>query len=410
MAKNSEILVGLDIGTTKICAVVGEVREGGAVDIVGIGSAKSRGLRKGVVVDIKSTVASIQQAISEAEMMAGCEIKSAYVGIAGSHIKGVNSKGIVALKDKEVTPSDIRRVIDAARAVVIPLDQEVIHVLPQEYVIDNQDGIKEPLGMSGVRLEAQVHLVTAACSSAQNLVKCANQVGLDVADIALQPLASALAVLNDDERDLGVVLLDIGGGTTDIAVFVNGSIVYTVVLPLGGNQITSDISTGLRTPALEAENLKVRYGCALASLVDKEETIEGPSVGGRSARSMSRQILCEIVEPRVEEIFGLVQREIQRSGYADLLASGAVITGGTSIMEGIPELAEEVLGMPVRRGIPERVGGLTDVVRSPIYSTGVGLVLYGRDHLGNKFFPVRPDRNLYGRILQRMQTWIRDFF
>lgn len=410
MAKNSEILVGLDIGTTKICAVVGEVREGGAVDIVGIGSAPSRGLRKGVVVDIKSTVASIQRAIEEAEMMAGCEIKSAYVGIAGSHIKGVNSQGIVALKDKEVTPSDIRRVIDAARAVVIPLDQEVIHVLPQEYVIDNQDGIKEPLGMSGVRLEARVHLVTAACSSAQNLVKCANQVGLDVADIALQPLASALAVLNDDERDLGVVLIDIGGGTTDIAVFVNGSIVYTLVLPLGGNQITSDISIGLRTPALEAENLKIRHGCALASLVDKEETIEVPSVGGRSARSMSRQILCEIVEPRVEEIFGLVQREIQRSGYADLLASGAVITGGTAIMEGIPELAEEVLGMPVRRGIPERVGGLTDVVRSPIYSTGVGLVLYGRDHLGNKFFPVRPDRNLYGRIRQRMQTWIRDFF
>jgi cell division protein FtsA len=410
MAKNSEILVGLDIGTTKICAVVGEIREGGAVDVVGIGSAPSRGLRKGVVVDIKSTVSSIQQAIEEAEMMAGCEIKSAYVGIAGSHIKGVNSQGIVALKDKEVTPSDIRRVIDAARAVVIPLDQEVIHVLPQEYVIDNQDGIKEPLGMSGVRLEARVHLVTAACSSAQNLVKCANQVGLDVADIVLQPLASALAVLNEDERDLGVVLIDIGGGTTDIAVFVNGSIVSTVVLPLGGNQITSDISIGLRTPAQEAETLKVRHGCALASLVDKEETIEVPSVGGRSARSMSRQILCEIVEPRVEEIFSLVLREIQHSGYADLLASGAVITGGTSIMEGIPELAEEVLGMPVRRGIPERVGGLTDVVKSPIYSTGVGLVLYGRDHLSNKFFPVRPDRNLYGRIRQRMQNWIRDFF
>ncbi len=409
MAKNSELVVGLDIGTTKICAIVGEIQPEG-VDIVGIGTSPSRGLRKGVVINIESTVSSIKRAVEEAEMMAGCEIKNVYVGIAGGHIKGINSHGIVAVKDKEVKDSDIRRVIDAARAVVIPMDREVIHILPQEYIIDNQDGIKEPLGMSGVRLEAKVHLVTGACSSAQNIIKCANKTGLDVADIVLQQLASSMAVLNDDEKDLGVVLIDIGGGTTDIAIFSGGSIVHTSVLALGGNQITNDIAVGLRTPAPEAEKLKVKSGCAMASLVDKDETIEVPSVGGRSTRTLSRQILAEIIEPRVEEIFSLVQREIQRSGFEDLLASGAVITGGTTILDGMTELAEDVLGMPVRRGIPMRVGGLVDVVRSPVYATGVGLVMYGRAHLENKFFPIRQDRNLYGRIKQRMQGWIRDFF
>jgi len=301
-------------------------------------------------------------------------------------------------------------VIDATRAVVIPMDREVIHIIPQEYIIDNQDGIKEPLGMSGIRLEAKVHLVTGACSSAQNIIKCANKTGLDVADIVLQQLASSMAVVNEDEKDLGVVLIDIGGGTTDIAIFSGGSIVHTSVLALGGNQITNDIAVGLRTPAPEAEKLKVKHGCAMATLVDKDETIEVPSVGGRSTRTLSRQILAEIIEPRVEEIFSLVQREIQRSGFEDLLASGAVITGGTTILEGMTELAEDVLGMPVRRGIPTRVGGLVDVVRSPVYATGVGLVMYGRAHLENKFFPIRQDRNLYGRIKQRMQGWIRDFF
>ncbi len=409
MAKGNELVVGLDIGTTKICAIVGEIQQDG-VDIVGIGTSPSHGLKKGVVVNIESTVSSIKRALEEAEMMAGCEIKSAYVGIAGAHIKGVNSHGIVAVKDKEVTPNDINRVIDAARAMVIPLDREVIHVLPQDYIIDNQDGIKEPLGMSGVRLEAKVHLVTAACSSAQNLIKCANRTGLDVADIVLQPLASAMAVLNDDEKDLGVALVDIGGGTTDLAIFSGGSIVHTAVLSLGGNQITNDVALGLRTPVPEAEKLKVKHGCALASLIGKDETIEVPSVGGRGTRTLSRQILGEIVEPRVEEIFSLVLREAQRAGYAELLASGAVITGGSTIMEGMTELAEDVLGMPVRRGVPERIGGLVDVVRSPIYSTGVGLVLYGREHLGNRFFPNRIDKNLYQRIKQRMSILVRDFF
>ncbi|MBW1806907.1 MAG: cell division protein FtsA [Deltaproteobacteria bacterium] len=409
MGKNNELVVGLDIGTTKICAIVGEIRPDG-VDIVGIGTSPSRGLRKGVVINIESTVNSIKRAIEEAEMMAGCEIKSNYIGIAGGHIKGINSHGIVAVKDKEVKASDIRRVIDAARAVVIPLDREVIHILPQEYVIDNQDGIKEPLGMSGVRLEAKVHLVTGACSSAQNLIKCANKTGLDVADIVLQQLASSMAVLNEDEKDLGVALIDIGGGTTDIAIFSGGSIVHTAVLSLGGNQVTNDIAVGLRTPAPKAEKLKIKHGCSMASLVDKEEIIEVPSVGGRNTRTLSRQILCEIIEPRVEEIFSLVQREIQRSGFEDLLASGAVITGGSTIMEGMPELAEDVLGMPVRRGIPVGIGGLTDVVSSPIYATGVGLVLYGREHLDSRFFPIRPDKNLYHRIKQRMKGWMHDFF
>jgi len=410
MAKNNELVVGLDIGTTKICAIVGEIQPDGSLDVVGIGSCPSRGLRKGAVVNIESTVNSIRRAIEDSEMMAGCEIKSTYVGIAGGHIRGINSHGIVAVKDKEVRPCDIRRVIDAARAMVIPMDREVIHILPQEYIIDNQDGIKEPLGMSGVRLEAKVHLVTGACSSAQNLIKCVNKTGLDVADIVLQQLASSMAVLNEEEKELGVALIDIGGGTTDIAIFANGSIVHTSVLTLGGNQVTNDIALGLRTPAPNAEKLKIDHGCAMASLVDKDETIEVTSVGGRNSRVLARQILCEIIEPRVEEIFALVKREIQRSGYQELLASGAVITGGTTIMEGMPELAEDVLGMPVRRGIPSGIGGLSDVIRSPIYATGVGLVLYGRDHLDHRFFPLRKDRNLYNRVKQRMKGWIKDFF
>jgi len=392
--KGGEIVVGLDIGTTKICAIVGELTENG-IDIIGIGSHPSKGLRKGVVVNIEATVASIRRAVEEAELMAGCEITTVYTGIAGGHIKGFNSQGIVAVKDKEVREADITRVIDAAKAVAIPMDREVIHVLPQEFIIDDQGGIKEPLGMAGVRLEAKVHIVTGAVSSAQNIVKCANRTGLNVADIVLQPLASSEAVLGEDEKELGVCLVDIGGGTTDIAIFSGGSIAHTAVIALGGNNLTSDIAIGLRTPAHEAERIKQRYGCALASMVDKDETIEVPSVGGR--------------QPRVEEIFQLVHREIQKCGFEDLLASGVVITGGSTLLAGMPELAEEVLGLPVRRGMPRGIGGLVDVVKSPMYATGVGLVVYGARHTDRRLFRIR-EENVYRKVRGRMREWLEEIF
>ena len=409
MAKKAgELVVGLDIGTTKICAIVGEVTDEG-IDIIGVGSHPSKGLRKGVVVNIEATVSSIKQAIDEAELMAGCEIATVYTGIAGGHIKGFNSQGIVAVKHKEVREADIQRVIDAAKAVAIPLDREVIHVLPQEFIIDDQGGIKEPLGMAGVRLEAKVHIVTGAVSSAQNIVKCANRTGLNVADIVLQPLASAEAVLSEDEKELGVCLVDIGGGTTDMAIFSGGAIVHTAVIALGGNNLTSDVAIGLRTPAHEAEAIKQKYGCALSSMVTKEESIDVPSVGGRPARSLKRQILCEIIEPRVEEIFQLVHREIQKCGFEDLLASGIVITGGSTLLPGMPELAEEVMGLPVRRGSPRGIGGLVDVVKSPIYATGVGLVLYGAKHQELKMFRVR-EENIYKKVKSRMREWLEEIF
>ena len=376
MAKRDELIVGLDIGTTKIAAIVGEVGEEG-IDIIGIGTYASRGLRKGVVTHIDNTVASIRRAVEEAELMAGCEISSVYAGIAGGHIRGFNSHGIVAVKDGEVRQADIARVIDAAKAVAIPMDREIIHVLPQDFVVDGQDGIKEPLGMSGVRLETKVHIVTAAVTSAQNIIKCCHRCGLQVADLVLQPLASAEAVLHPDEKELGVALIDVGGGTTDITIFCDGSIVHTSVVPIGGNHLTNDIAVGLRTPSAEAEKIKQRWGCAATSMVDPEEQIEVPSVGGRPPRRLSRRILCEIIEPRVEEMFMLAQREIAKTGYEELLASGAVITGGTTILEGSPEIAEEVLGLPVRRGSPRGIGGLVDVVRSPKFATSVGLVLHG---------------------------------
>lgn len=406
--KSGEIIVGLDIGTTKICAIVGEVTDEG-IDIIGIGTHPSKGLRKGVVVNIEATVQSIRRAIEEAELMAGCEITTVYTGIAGGHIKGFNSQGIVAVKDKEVRESDINRVIDAAKAIAIPLDREVIHVLPQEFIIDEQGGIKEPLGMAGVRLEAKVHIVTGAVSSAQNIIKCANRTGLNVADIVLQPLASSEAVLAEDERELGVCLVDIGGGTTDLAIFSGGAIVHTAVIALGGNNLTSDVSIGLRTPVHEAERIKQKYGCSLASMVDKNETIEVPSVGGRESRVLNRSILTEILEPRVQEIFELVHREIQQCGFEDLLASGVVITGGTTLLQGMPELAEEVLGLPVRRGTPKGIGGLVDVVRSPMYSTGVGLVLYGAKHQDMRHFKIRDD-NVYKKVTNRMKSWLGEIF
>jgi cell division protein FtsA len=407
MAKREEIIVGLDIGTTKIAAIVGLVGDDG-IDVIGVGTHSSTGLRKGVVVNIDATVASIRHAIEEAEHMAGCEITQVYAGIAGSHIKAANSHGTHAIKDKEVRESDIARVLETARAIPLPQDREIIHVLPQEYIVDEQDGIKEPLGMAGVRLQAKVHIVTAAITSAQNIVKCAERCNLHVADVVLQPLASAYAVLHDDEKELGVALVDIGGGTTDLIVLLDGSIVHTAVLPIGGNQITRDISLGLRTPVHEAERIKLRHGCALTTMIDKDDTIDVPTVGGRQGRLVPRQLLGEFVEPRVEEIFAMVHGEIARSGYEDRLASGVVITGGQSLLEGMQELAEEVLGLPVRRGVPKGVGGLVDVVKAPAYATGVGLVLYGARHQGDACGRAALDRRR--GMFDRMRNWFSEVF
>ncbi|HET7753296.1 MAG TPA: cell division protein FtsA [Anaeromyxobacteraceae bacterium] len=409
MAKAGDILVGLDIGTTKICAIVGEVTDEG-IDVIGIGTHPSKGLRKGVVVNIDATVGSIKRAVEEAEHMAGCEINTVYTGIAGGHIKAFPSHGVVAIKEKEVRQTDVDRVIDQAKAVAIPMDREVIHVLPQEFVVDDQDGVREPVGMSGVRLEAKALVVTGAVSSAQNIVKCAQRTGLNVADIVLQPLASSLAVLSEDEKELGVCLVDVGGGTTDIAVYSNGAIVHTAVLALGGNHLTNDVAVGLRTPTHEAERIKKTYGCAMASMVDKADTIEVPSVGGAAPRVLSRQILAEILEPRVEEIFMLVQHELQKCGMEELMASGTVITGGSTLLAGMPEMAEEVIGMPVRRGLPRGIGGLVDVVKSPQYATAVGLVVYGaRQQAGSPYFKIR-EENVYRKVRTRMQRWLGEIF
>ncbi len=406
--RRDNLIVGLDIGTTKICAIIGNLTDDG-LDIVGIGTSPSKGLRKGVVINIESTVEAIQKAIREAELMAGCEIKTVFAGIAGGHIKGFNSQGVIAIKNREVTSDDVRRVIDAAKAIAIPMDREVIHILPQEFIIDDQDGIKEPLGMSGVRLEAKVHIVTGAVASAQNIIKSCQRAGCDVADIVLEQLASAEAVLSSDEKELGVAMIDIGGGTTDIAIFVDGAIKHTAVLSLGGNHLTNDIAVGLRTPMAEAEKIKQQYGCCLTSMVGKDETIEVPSVGGREPRVLSRQLLAEILEPRVEEIFTLVNREIIRSGFEDVIASGVVITGGTCILPGMPELAEQVFNLPVRRGVPRDIGGLTDVVNSPIYATGVGLVKYGSKNLQTKNFAIG-QQNVFDKVIRRMKEWFGEFF
>ncbi len=409
-AKRDNLIVGLDIGTTKICAIVGNLADEG-IEIVGIGTSPSSGLRKGVVINIESTVASIKKAIEEAELMAGCEIKSVYAGIAGGHIKGINSQGVIAIKNREVSQDDVRRVIDAAKAIAIPMDREVIHILPQEFIIDEQDGIREPLGMSGVRLEAKVHIVTGAVASAQNIVKSCNRAGLDVADIVLEQLASSEAVLSPEEKELGVCLVDIGGGTTDIAIFCDGAIKYTSVIALGGNQLTNDIAVGLRTPMAEAEKIKRNQGCCLSVLVGKDEKIEVPSVGGRKPRELSRNVLCEILGPRVEELFSLVNREIIKSGLEDSIASGVVITGGSSILEGMPELAEQIFNLPVRRGLPQRIGGLTDVVNSPVYSTGVGLIVYGSRNLGPREFPTtKSEDSIFHTTTRRMKSWFREFF
>jgi len=374
---NGRILVGLDIGTSKVVAIVAELGLEGEIDIIGIGSHPSKGLKKGVVVNIETTVESIRRAIEEAELMAGCQIEQVYAGIAGSHIRGLNSHGIVAIRDKEVFQADIERVIDAAQAVAIPADQKVLHVLPQEYVMDDQEGVKEPLGMSGVRLEAKVHLITCAVNAYQNIEKCIKKCGLEVEDIILEQLASGDAVLTEDEKDLGVCLVDIGGGTTDIAIFSEGAIRHTAVIPIAGDQVTNDIAMALRTPTPNAEEIKIKYACALGSLAQENETIKIPSVGDRSDRDLSRQALAEVVEPRYEELFSLVQAELRRSGFEDLVAAGIVLTGGTSKIEGAIELAEEIFHMPVSLGKPKNVAGLSDIVRNPIYSTAVGLLHYG---------------------------------
>lgn len=408
MGGRNHLVIGLDIGTTKICTVVGEVTTNG-IDIVGIGAYPSIGLRRGVVVNIESTVNSIKKAVVEAELMAGCEIASVYAGIAGGHIEGINSHGVIAIKSREVTQKDVDRVLDAARAVAIPMDREVIHILPQEYIVDDQDGIRDPLGMSGVRLEAKVHIVTGAVASAQNIVKCANRAGLDVQDIVLESLASSETVLTPEEKDLGVALIDFGGGTTDVAIFSENSIKYTSVLTLGGNHLTSDIAIGLRTPIAEAERLKINHGCCLGSLIEKDETIEVPGVGGRKPRILSRRILAEILEPRVEEIFELVKREIIKAGRLDLMTSGVVITGGSSLLPGVVEVAEQIFNVPARVGYPRDIGGLVDVVNNPIYATGVGLVLFGANTQLNRGFGIR-DKKVFERVLARMKTWFEEFF
>lgn len=379
MSKKADknLIVGLDIGTSKVVAIVAEVSGDGEMDIIGIGSHPSRGLKKGVVVNIESTVQSIQRAIEEAELMAGCQIHSVYAGIAGSHIRSLNSHGIVAIRDSEVGQGDVERVIDAARAVAIPADQKILHILPQEFIIDKQEGIREPVGMSGVRLEAKVHMVTGAVSAAQNIVKCVRRCGLEVDDIILEQLASSNSVLTDDEKELGVCLVDIGGGTTDIAVFTDGAIRHTAVIPIAGDQVTNDIAVALRTPTQHAEEIKIKYACALRQLATPDETIEVPSVGDRAPRRLARQTLAEVVEPRYEELLTLIQAELRRSGFEDLIAAGLVLTGGSSKMEGVVELAEEVFHVPVRLGAPQHVSGLVDVVRNPIHATGVGLLLFG---------------------------------
>jgi cell division protein FtsA len=408
MAKKNSIVVGLDIGTSKVCAVVGEMTDRG-VEVIGVGSHPSQGLRKGVVVNIESTVTSIKKAIAEAELMAGCEIHTVFTGLSGNHIKGFNSHGIVAVKNKEVCQRDLVRVIDAAKAVAIPTDREVLQILPQDYIIDEQDGIKEPLGMSGVRLEARVHIVTSAVTSAQNIVKCCNRAGLNVGEIVLTPLASAEAVLGGEERELGVALVDIGSGTTDIAVFYDGTVRHTAVLGLGGNHLTNDIAAGLRTPTADAERIKQRYGLARASMVSGDQRVEVPSVAGKTAGTVSRQILCEIIEPRMEEIFQLVQREIAKSGYESSLASGVVMTGGSMLLPGAVETAEQLLGMPVRLGVPAHFAGLIDVVANPVYATSVGLVLYGMKRQERVFLRSRDDRIL-SKVKHRMSDWLSEFF
>jgi cell division protein FtsA len=407
---DNKMIVGLDIGTSKVVAIVGAITPEGELEVVGLGSHRSNGLKKGVVVNIESTVSSIQRAIEEAELMAGCQIHSVYAGIAGSHIRSLNSHGIVAIRDREVFSQDLERVIDAAQAVAIPADQKILHILPQEFLIDDQDGVKEPLGMSGVRLEAKVHLVTCAVNAAQNIEKCIRRCGLDVEDVILEQLASSYAVLTEDEKELGVCVVDIGGGTTDIAIFKDGAIRHTGVIPIAGDQVTNDIAMALRTPTPNAEEIKIKYACALAKLTSPDETIKVPSVGDRQPRDLSRQALAEVVEPRYDELFSLIQAELRRSGYEDLLAAGIVLTGGTAKMEGVIELAEEIFHMPVRLGAPQSIRGLSDIVNNPIYSTGVGLLIYAMKQQQNADRGGNTNKESSGSMLQKIKRLFQSNF
>ncbi|HVJ72772.1 MAG TPA: cell division protein FtsA [Casimicrobiaceae bacterium] len=410
MVKDSKnLVVGLDVGTSKIVAIVAEIGPEGELNVIGLGTQPSRGLKRGVVVNIEATMASIQRVLEEAELMADCRIGAVTTGIAGSHIRSLNSSGMVAIKEGEVQQPDIDRVIETAKAVAIPNDQQILHILPQEFIIDGQDDVREPLGMSGVRLEVKVHIVTGAVSAVENIAKCVRRCGLQLNDIVLQPLASAAAVLNDDEKELGVCLMDIGGGTTDIAVFAGGAIRHTAVIPIAGDQVTNDIAMTLRTPTKEAEELKIRHGCALRQLADANDIVEVPGVGERSPRKLSRPMLAEVIEPRIEELYTLVQSELRRSGFEELLSSGVVITGGTSMLQGMAELGEEVFHLPCRIGIPSYVGGLADVVRSPRYSTAVGLLQYGRDQW-MRAEAARAQVKGIGGVAERMRQWFKANF
>ena len=406
---DKNLIVGLDIGTSKVVAIVGDISAEGNIEVIGIGSHPSLGLKRGVVVNIESTVQSIQRAIEEAELMAGCQIHSVFTGIAGSHIRSLNSHGIVAIREHEVTQADVDRVIDAAKAVAIPADQKILHILPQQFIIDAQDGIKEPIGMSGVRLEAKVHMVTGSVSAAQNIIKCIRRCGLEVDDIILEQLASSYAVLTDDEKELGVCLVDIGGGTTDIAVFTHGSIRHTAVIPIAGDQVTNDIAVALRIPTQNAEAIKLKYACALRKLTDHEEMIDIPGGTDRPARQLSRTTLAEVVEPRYEELFSLVQAELQRQGLEEVIGSGIVVTGGSAQMPGVIELAEDIFRMPVRLGLPRYVTGLVDVQRNPIYSTGIGLLLYGRQQQLERHLDVSSGQRLSG-MWGKVKRWFQGNF
>ncbi len=410
---SGNLVFGLDVGTTKICCVVGAPNDEGGIDIVGIGTHPSHGLRKGTVVNIERTVESIKRAVADAEMMAGCEITEVYVGIAGGHIEGRNSRGVIAVnKSKEVTANDVERVLETAKALAIPMDREVIHTIPQEFILDSQEGIQDPVGMSGTRLEAKVHIVTGAATSAQNLIRCAHLADLDVCDIVLESVASADAVLTAEEKELGVALLDFGGGTVDMAIFSQNSIKHTSVLALGGAHLTNDVAQGLRTPPAAAEEIKKAYGCCLTSMISDDQVIEVPSVGDRQPRLVSRMVLADILELRVEEIMQLINRELIKSGFDDQLNSGVVITGGSALLEGVPELAEQVFDLPVRRGYPRQIGGVKDMVNDPKYATAVGLALYGlkQEQLRSEKMFRRRDGSTFNQVISRMKNWLQEVF